>query len=93
MREYASPQEAADDALFRPLTVAEVMERTGRSRRTVQRWFAGDGPLRVVDMDGVRVAIEREVLELEQGMRQAAAQSKANLAARRRTAPDCERID
>ena len=86
MHEYASEEDAAADALFRPMTIREVMERTGRSRRTVSRWIT-DGRLRAVDLDGVRMVIEREVIESESERRAAAEASREHLAERRRRDP------
>lgn len=58
------------DPLFTPLTIAEVMERTGRSKKTIDRWIK-DGRLATVKLDNPpeTVAIERDVVELEQRMR------------------------
>lgn len=64
-----------DDPLLRPLTIAQAMELTGRSDRTIHRWIH-DGRLRTVRLPGRQppedVLIEREVLEVERATRQAA---------------------
>lgn len=62
----------ADDPLFRPITIEAAMARTGRSRRTIDRWISS-GNLRVVRLaypDEV-VLVEREVLEMERAARAA----------------------
>lgn len=72
-----------DDPLFTPLTIAEVMARTGRSRKTIDRWIKTE-QLRVVKLDDppATYAVERDVLELEQRMRAATQASKDAIAAR-----------
>ena len=73
----------ADDPLFKPLTIAEVMARTGRSRKTVDRWIKSE-QLRVVRLDDPPAvyAIERDVLELERQMRAKTRASKDAIAER-----------
>lgn len=63
---------------FTPLTIAQVMSRTGRSRRTIDRWIK-DGHLRTVDIGGVegRVLIEKEVALYEKQMRDNQKSSRA----------------
>lgn len=69
---YGNEDEARADPLFRALTIAEVMARTGRTRRTVDRWLK-DGRIEPVVLgDGQRVLVERDVVELERDMRKAA---------------------
>lgn len=53
-----------NDALFVAMTLEEVLEETGRSRRTVMRWIS-DGRLRSYRMDGERIFIRRDVLKVE----------------------------
>jgi predicted DNA-binding transcriptional regulator AlpA len=58
-----------DDPLFRPITMAEAMARTGRSRRTIDRWVK-DGHLRRVQLeDRTPIFVEREVVEYDKRMR------------------------
>lgn len=60
------------DPLFRPISIADAMARTGRSRRTLDRWIH-DGKLRVVRLDNPpeEVLIERDVVALEKACRDA----------------------
>lgn len=71
------------DPLCQLLTIAEVMERTGRTRRTVDRWIK-NGQLAIVKLDDppTTVAAIGDVLEVEQRMRAAATASKDAIAAR-----------
>jgi hypothetical protein len=71
------------DPLCKLLTVTEVMERTGRTRKTVNRWIK-DGRLATVTLDNPprTVAATGDVLELEQQMRAATKASKEAIAAR-----------
>jgi hypothetical protein len=65
------------DPLCKLLTIAEVMERTNRSRKTVDRWIK-DGRLATVKLDdppGTLAAVG-DVVELEQRMRAAVQASK-----------------
>lgn len=59
-----------NDPLCRPISIADAMARTGRSRRTIDRWIH-DGQLRVVRLDNPPedVLIEREVVTLEKARR------------------------
>lgn len=70
-----SPAERAAraDPLFRPLTIAEVVKRTGRSRRTIDRWIK-DGRLRVIQLSEPpeRVVIARDAIKVERATRRAA---------------------
>jgi len=61
-----------DDPLCRPISIADAMARTGRSRRTIDRWIH-DGQLRVVRLKDPPedVLIEREVVNLEKARRDA----------------------
>ena len=52
------------DALFVAMTLDEVIEETGRSKRTVMRWI-NQGRLKAYKMDGERVFVRRDVLEVE----------------------------
>lgn len=74
-----SPEEQAAraDPLFRPLSIPEVVARTRRSRRTVDRWIK-DGRLRTIDLGypPTRVAILRDVVQVERETRQAAARGR-----------------
>jgi hypothetical protein len=58
------------DPLCRPISIADAMARTGRSRRTIDRWIH-DGQLRVVRLENPPedVLIEREVVTLEKARR------------------------
>lgn len=69
---YPSEHEARLDALCRPLTIAEVLKRTGRSERTIRRWVE-QGRLRRIELKDPpeTVYIEREVLEVERDKRRA----------------------
>mgnify|MGYP001564357448 CR=1 FL=1 len=62
------------DPLFRPISIEDAMARTGRSRRTIDRWIH-DGRLRTVRLDDPPevVLIEREVVALEKRCRDARA--------------------
>lgn len=70
-----------DDPLLRPLTIAQAMELTGRSKRTIDRWIH-DGRLRKVRLPArpgdapQDVLVEREVLEAERDTRRAARQGR-----------------
>jgi len=52
------------DALFVAMTLNEVLEETGRSKRTVLRWVS-DGRLKTYNLDGQRIFIRRDVLKVE----------------------------
>jgi excisionase family DNA binding protein len=76
---YENPEQARADALCRPMSVAEVMARTGRTKRTIDRWIAA-GRIQPVDLgDGRRVLIERDVVELERDMRKAAEENRQRI--------------
>jgi transposase-like protein len=66
---YESEEQAKRDALCRPLSIAEVMRRTGHSKRTIERWVEG-GKLTKYELDNPReiVYLAREVLETEKEM-------------------------
>lgn len=68
---YSSREHAAADPLCRPLSLRQATELTGRTRRTIDRWIA-DKRLHPVVMDGQRILIEREVVEVDRAMRRAA---------------------
>lgn len=59
--------DSLEDPLFVALSLEQVMEETGRSARTIQRWVK-DGKLRAYVLDGQRVFIRRDVLALEAWM-------------------------
>jgi hypothetical protein len=62
------------DPLFQPLTFEQVLEITGRKRRTVEQWVAG-GKLTAYEMKHRRRIVlfnEDEVLEVEKAMSDAA---------------------
>lgn len=65
------------DPLFRPISIEDAMSRTGRSRRTIDRWIH-DGRLRVVSLGWPPepVLIEREVVETEKARRSARKQGR-----------------
>lgn len=52
------------DALFVAMTLSEVLEETGRSKRTVLRWIS-DGRLPSYTLDGERIFVRRDVLRVE----------------------------
>jgi hypothetical protein len=60
------------DPLFRPISIADAMARTGRSRRTIDRWIH-DGRLHIFRLDNPPedVLIERDVVALEKACRDA----------------------
>jgi hypothetical protein len=60
------------DPLFKPLTFAQVIELTGRNRRTVEKWVAA-GRLRTIRLEhpSETVMIKREVLEVDRATREA----------------------
>lgn len=74
---YSSEEQAKRDTLCRPLTLAQVMERTGRSQRTIQRWTTR-GLLTKYELDHPRetVYIEREVLEVDRDQHSASRQGR-----------------
>jgi hypothetical protein len=78
------------DPLARPLTTAQVMARTGRSRRTITQWVS-DGLLTpYTAREGnrvVRMFLERQVLEVHRERNQAAAETRLNIRRRPGTAP------
>lgn len=73
----------ADEAPFRPLTIAEAARVTGRTARTIQRWVS-TGQLTKYEVEHPRrvVLVEREVVEMERQQRAAANASRAAIAAR-----------
>jgi hypothetical protein len=66
-----------DDPLFRPISVADAMALTNRSKGTIDRWIK-QGHLRVVRLkDPPQDAlIEREVVDTEHSKRLAAHQGR-----------------
>lgn len=73
----------ADDPLFKPLTLAQVLEITERSRRTVERWVK-DHKLTAYEEAHRRTVVfnEDEVLEVEQKMAAAARENRERIRAR-----------
>lgn len=65
------------DPLFRPISIEDAMARTGRSRRTIDRWIH-DGRLRTFSLDDPpeEVLIERDVVTLEKACRDARRQGR-----------------
>lgn len=57
-------RDATRDALFVAMTFDEVLEETGRSKRTVMRWIS-DGRLKSYTLDGERIFVRRDVLKVE----------------------------
>jgi predicted DNA-binding transcriptional regulator AlpA len=55
-----------DDPLLKPLTIAQAMELTGRTRRTIDQWIK-DGDLEVYTspIPPRRVVVKKELLEVE----------------------------
>lgn len=72
------------DPMCKLLTITEVMQRTGRSRKTISRWIK-DGRLATVKLDDPPcvVAATGDVLELEQQMRATTKATREAIAARR----------
>lgn len=66
-----------EDPLFRPISIADAMRLTGRSKDTIDRWIK-QGHLRVVRLDQPPedVLIEREVVDTEYRKRLAARQGR-----------------
>lgn len=60
------------DPMFRPVSIEQAMQITGRSRRTLDRWIH-DGRLRVVRLDNPPedVVIEQQLVDLEKETRDA----------------------
>lgn len=75
--DYPDEQAARHDALCRPMTMKDVLRRTGRSERTIERWV-GQGLLTRYELAHPResVFVEREVMELERDKRLAARQGR-----------------
>jgi len=73
----------ADDPMFKPLTLAQVVEITERSRRTVERWVK-DHRLTAYEETHRRTVVfnEDEVLEVEQKMAAAARANRDRIRAR-----------
>lgn len=71
--QYSSEDEARRDNLCRPLSMGEVLRRTGRSQRTIERWIA-EGRLTKYELEHPREIVfnERQVMELERDKRRAA---------------------
>lgn len=80
-----------DDPLFKPLTLAQVLEITGRSPRTIQRWINDHklhpledpaAPNRSFEAAHRRRVIfdESEVVEVEKEMRDAASANRRRIA-------------
>lgn len=68
-----------NDPLFQPLTLKQVMEITGRSRRTIQKWVQGE-KLTKYEVEHRRKVVpvfdEGEVLDVEKEMRDAAEENR-----------------
>jgi hypothetical protein len=77
------PQPAPDDPTFLPLTMREVLELTGRSRRTVKRWIDG-GHITPYEAAHRREVIfaEYEVVDVEKRMHDADMANKERIRAR-----------
>jgi len=60
----SGPEFDPDDPLYRPLSIAEAMALTGRSRDSIDRWIK-QGHLRVVRLNAPAqdALIEREVVD------------------------------
>jgi excisionase family DNA binding protein len=52
------------DALFVAMSLKEVLEETGRSKRTVLRWVS-EGRLKKYRLEGEEIFIRRDVLKVE----------------------------
>jgi excisionase family DNA binding protein len=65
------------DPMFRPLTLAEAAEITGRSRRTIKKWIE-DKRLSAYEVENPHeiVLIERDVVEVEKVNRDAFARGR-----------------
>jgi excisionase family DNA binding protein len=74
-----------DDPLYKLLTIAQAMEATGRTRRTIDKWIK-KGELQVYRLGypPVRYVVKRQLLELE------ARKWRAGLLGRPRKSPDDE---
>jgi hypothetical protein len=77
---YTSEEQAKRDTLCRPLTMAEVMRRTGRSQRTIERWTT-QGLLTKYEIEHPReiVFLEREVLEVDRAKTIAAIENRERI--------------
>lgn len=80
-----------DDPLLKPLTMREVMEITGRSRRTIERWVAEKRLTRYEERNRRNVVTgtlynESEVVDVEAERAAAARENLERI--RRRNTPD-----
>lgn len=94
-RPYANLDAALADPLARPLTLEQVLRRTGRSRRTITSWISRGLITPYTISDGhrtVQVFLERQVLEVHREMNAAAAATRLNLRNQRAKA-DAARAD
>jgi len=82
MPNYRDIHDARIDTLCRPIPLTEVMARTGRSKRTIDRWIKAER-LRVIELQNPpeKVVILRELVELEKEMRTALQTSRDRIAA------------
>jgi hypothetical protein len=82
MTTYRDIHDARIDTLCRPIPLAEVMARTGRSKRTIDRWIKTER-LRVIELQNPpeKVVIARELFDLETQMRNALQASRDRIAA------------
>jgi excisionase family DNA binding protein len=63
--EWSKP--LSEDPLFVALSFEDVLEETGRSPGTIRRWVR-DGKLRAYVLDGRKVFVRRDVLQVEAEM-------------------------
>lgn len=79
----SAPASAPGDPLFQPLTMREVLELTGRSRRTVKRWIDG-GHITPYEAAHRREVIfaEGEVIDVEKRMHDADMANRERIRAR-----------
>lgn len=72
----AVPEYSLTDPLFKALTMDQVLEETGRSARTVQRWVKDEKLPYYTSSNGERIFVLRDVLTLEAKMAQAATRGR-----------------
>lgn len=86
------PQIDPDDPMFKPLTMREVMEITGRSRDTIERWVRERRLTPYEERNRrkiTKIFDENQVVEVEHGTSRAARQGRP----RPKRAPEAEGVD
>lgn len=93
---YDTLAAAQADPLARPLTFQQVVQRTGRSARTISSWIS-DGLITAYTLPEehrtLRVFVERQVLEVHREMNERAAATRLNLRNQRAKADAAQPVD